>query len=219
MRVFLQLVYKNTQNINNTVLLICNYSISQIMKHLQPIKSLFFSLIVLTCFSSCSKDDVNANSQLTSISVKLKSTTGELNKVYIEIEDVQLKVKEDENAIDAWVSLNTINTGTYNIFDLREGSELQLVSHFEMKPTFIYEIRLVLGENNFVDINNALHNLDISDLGNATPSNLVKIELVPNHIYDFVIDINIDDSVRFNEDENMMILNPKLYTEIRHIQY
>ena len=216
MRVFVQLVYKNTQNIKNTVLLMCNYSLPQIMTHIQSLKSLFFTLIVLICFSSCTKDDVNADSQLAGISVKLKSTAGEFDKVYLEIDDVQLKVKEDENASNAWVSLNAINTGTYNIFDLRDDSELQLVDHFEIKSAYIYEIRLVLGDNNFIDINNTLYSLDVSGLGNATPSNLVKIELIPKHLYDFIIDIDIDKSVSFNEAENMMVLNPKLYTEIRH---
>lgn len=213
-RVFVQLMHKNTQNIRNTVLLICNYSISQIMKHLLPIKSLFFSLIILVCFASCTKDDVNADNQLVGITVKLKSTAGQFNKVFIEIEDVQLKIIEDDNTSNAWLSLKTINKGTYNIFDLRDDSELILVDNFEIKPTYIYEIRLVLGDNNFMDLNNTLYSLDVTDSGSSKPSNLVKIDLNPNHIYNFVIDIDIDKSISFNEDENMMILNPKIYTEI-----
>ncbi len=94
-----------------------------------------------------------------------------------------------------------------------------MVDNFEIESTYIYEIRLVLGNNNFIDLNNTLHSLDVSTLGNATPSNLVRTELVKHRFYDFVIDIDIDESVSFNEDENMMVLNPKLYTEIRQIQY
>ncbi len=184
------------------------------MKHLQPIKSFFFSLIILVCFTSCTKDDVNTDSQLVGITVKLKSTPGEFDKVFIEIEDVQLKVKEDDNASNAWVSLNAINKGTYNVFNLRDDSELLLVNNFEIKSTYIHEIRLVLGDNNFIDLNNTLYSLDVTDSGNSTPSNLVKIELNPNHIYTFVIDIDIDKSISFDEDQNMMILNPELYTEI-----
>jgi len=210
----MQLVYKNTQNIRNTVSLICNYSISQIMKYLQPMKSLFFTLIILVCFTSCTIEDNRADGQLAGINVQLKSTAGEFNKVFVEIEDVQLKVNQDGNAPNAWVSLNTINRGTYNLFDLRDDSELLLVDSFEMKATYIYGIRLVLGDNNFIDLNNTLHSLDITNLGNSTPSNLVKMELVPNRIYDFMIDIDIDKSLSFNEDQNMMILDLQLYTAI-----
>ncbi|WP_296380284.1 DUF4382 domain-containing protein [Winogradskyella sp.] len=189
------------------------------MKHLQPIKSLVFTLIILVCFTSCTKDNVNADNNLTAITVKLKSTTGELDKVYVEIEDVQLRVKENGSTSNAWVSLNAINSGTYNVYDLIEDSELLLADNFEIESTYIYEIRLVLGDNNFIDLNNTLHSLDVSNLGNATPSNLVRTELVKNRFYDFIIDIDIDKSVSYNEDESMMILNPKLYTEIRQIQY
>tara|TARA_R110002111_G_scaffold204953_3_gene269643 strand:+ start:10458 stop:11027 length:570 start_codon:yes stop_codon:yes gene_type:complete len=189
------------------------------MKHLQSIKPHLFTFIILVCLTSCNKDDVNEDANLSTVNVKLKSTIGELNKVYLEIEGVQLRVKENENAPNAWLSLNVINQGTYNAYDLREGSELLLVDNFEIESTFIYEIRLVLGNNNFIDLNNILYSLDVTNSGNALPSNLVRTELVKNRFYEFVIDIDIDKSVNFNEDENMMVLNPKLYTEIRQIQY
>jgi len=197
----------------------CNYSKSQIMKYLQLIKQLFFTLAILACFTSCTKDDLNEDRDFSSVSVKLKSTTGELNKVYLEIEDVQLRVKEDGDLASAWLSLNAINKGTYNAYDLRDDSELQLVDDFQMESTYIYEIRLVLGDNNSIDLDNILYSLDVTNLGNATPSNVVKTELVKNRFYDFIIDIDIDKSISYNEDENMMVLNPKLYTEIRQIQY
>ena len=189
------------------------------MKLLQPMKSLLFALISLVCFTSCTKDDISTDSNFSSITVKLKSTIGQLDKVYLEIEDVQLRVKESSNLPNAWVSLNAINRGTYNAFDFREDSELVLADNFEIESTLVYEIRLVLGDNNFLDINNTLHSLDVSTLGDATPSNLMTTELVKNRFYDFVIDIDIDKSVSFNEDENMMVLNPKLYTVIRQVQY
>ncbi len=215
--VFLQLVYKNTQNHKITVFLLCNYSIPQIMKHLQAINRIFFSFFLLICFTSCTKDDVNA--EVTSITVKLKSTSQEHDKVFIDIEDVQFKVKEDDNEPNAWMSLNAINQGTYNACDLNEDSALLLVDHIEIEPTFIHEIRLVLGDNNFMDVNGLLISLEVENLGNATPSNLVKSELVSNRSYEFVIDFNIDESISFNEEENMMVLNPKLYTAIRQFEY
>ena len=189
------------------------------MKLLQPVKSIFFTLCILACLTSCTKDDFDSDSNLSSVSVKLKSSTGELNKVFLEIEDVQLRVKDNDNGPNTWLSLNTINNGTFNACDLKEESELLLADNFEIESGYIYEIRLVLGDNNFIDIENTLHSLDVSNLGNATPSNSVKTELVKHRSYDFVISIDIDKSVSFNEDENMMVLNPKIYTEIRQIQY
>ncbi len=217
--VFLQLVYKNTQNHKITVFLLCNYSIPQIMKHLQAINPLFFSILILLCFTNCSTDDVGDNENVTSIAVKLKSTVGELENVYMQIEDVQFKVKEDDNAHNAWMSLNTINQGTFNVCNLNEDVALLLVDHIEIESTFIHEIRLVLGDNNFIDANGLLMSLEVSDLGNSRPSNLVKTDLVSNRSYEFVIDLDIDKSISFNEEENMMVLNPKIYTAIRQLEY
>ena len=87
---------------------------------------------------------------------------------------MQLRVKEDDNASNAWISLNAINSGTYNIYDLNEDSELLLADNFEIESTHIYEIRLVLGDNNFIDLNNILYSLDVTDTGNSKPSNHCK---------------------------------------------
>jgi hypothetical protein len=189
------------------------------MKQIQSLKALFFLFVFSMTMSSCSKDDINVNDNVTNITVKLKSTTNELDKVYIDIEDVQLKIKEDGNDSSNWLSLNAINQGTYNASDLEEENPLLLVDDFEVEANYVYEIRLVLGDNNFIDIDNILYSLDVSLLGNANPSNLLKLQLNPKRRYDVVIDIDVDESVSFNEEENTMVLNPKLYTAIRQIEY
>lgn len=211
----MQLVHKNTQNTGNEVLLRCNSSIPQIMKYLHNIKFIAFAFIILLSITSCSKEELGRDRDFAGITVSLRSSAGNLDKVFIDIEDVQVKVKEDGSLPSSWISLNTINTGTHNVSDLRGNSELLLVDHFEIRPTYIYEIRLVLGNNNFMDVNETLINLDVTENGNATPANLVSSQFEGNHIYQLIINLDIDESISFNEDEDMTILNPKLYTEIR----
>ena len=211
-------MHKNTQNIPNEVSLLCNYSIPQIMKHLQAIKFLAFTFIVLISATSCSKDEVDTTGELAAVSVSLKSTNQDLNKVYLDIADVQIRVTEEKSTSN-WVSLNAINAGTHNVSALTADNQLQLVSYFEIKSAYVYEIRIVLGDNNFMDIDQTLFSLDVADKGNATPSNLVNSEFEANHMYDIVIDLNLEESISFNTSDNMMVLNPKLYTEIRDIQY
>ena len=185
------------------------------MKEFQFIKTLFLLTVVLT-ISSCTKDDIEDNSQLTQITVKLKSSNQSQSKVYFDIQGVQIRIGENPNSNSSWKSLNTINQGVFNVSDLKEDNTLMLVDDFEVEATYVYEIRLVLGDNNFMDINHVLHSLD---LGNAKPSNLIETQLNSKRRYDMVIDIDLDKSVSYNEEENMMILNPKLYTAIRQIEY
>lgn len=184
------------------------------MKPNQTIKLLIFTLIVVN-FSSCAKDDISSNVDYTGITVSLKSDSSKLKDIFLEIEGIQLRVKEDSSSANAWVSLSTVNTGTYDVSKLRSESELLLVNHSEIASAFIYEIRLVLGDNNFMNIDEMLVSLDVAENGNATPSNLIELDFEANHFYDLMINIDLDASVSFNEAENMMTLNPKLFTEIR----
>ncbi|MDN3491386.1 DUF4382 domain-containing protein [Winogradskyella bathintestinalis] len=183
------------------------------MKHLQSVKLLVVSFIILISFSSCSKEEMSIDGNKAALTVKLKSHSNSQHQVFLDIEDVQVKVKENDGLQPAWVSLNAVNIGTHNMSELTNQSELLLVEHFELNPTYIQEIRLVLGDNNFINSNEILIRLETEET--ATVSNLVKTDIEENHIYQVVININIDESVSFDATKNTMLLNPKLYTEIR----
>ena len=185
------------------------------MKQLIIYRQLFFLVLVLS-FTSCTKDNIDDVNNATQITVKLKSSNQSLSKVYLDIEDVQIRTGENLDNTSSWKSLNTINQGVFNVSDFKEDNTLLLVDDFEVEATYVYEIRLVLGDNNFMNINSVLHSLD---LGNAKPSNLIETQLNSKRRYDMVIDIDLDESVSYNQEENMMILNPKLYTAIRQIEY
>ncbi|WP_407556375.1 DUF4382 domain-containing protein [Winogradskyella sp. 4-2091] len=178
---------------------------------MKPIKYFVLFLIISLSFSSCTKDDLGRSENKAAISVSLKSTTDELSKVFLDIEDVQIRV--DNNSSNSWVSLNAINTGTHNISDLAADTELLLVDHIEIDPSYIYEIKLVLGDTNFMDINNVIINLEVDE--NTIASNLVQREFEGNHIYQVILELDLDQSVQFNSEENTLILDPKLQTEIR----
>ncbi|MHA7841996.1 MAG: DUF4382 domain-containing protein [Winogradskyella sp.] len=185
------------------------------MKQFQFFKALLILTAVLSA-TSCSKDDIQDNNQSTQITVKLKSSNQPSSKLYLDIEDVQIRIVENSNSTSSWKSLNTISQGVFNVSDLKEDNTLLLVDDFEIEATYVYEIRLVLGDNNFMNISNVLHSLD---LGNAKPSNIIETQLNSKRRYDMVIDIDLEKSVSYNQEENIMILNPKLYTAIRQIEY
>lgn len=187
--------------------------------NLMPAKSTLILLIFSFLFVNCSEDSIDGPKDFTNISVRLKSTSSVYGKVYLDIEGVQLRVKSEDGISSFWTDLNTINIGTHNACDLDESSPLILVDDEEIRADYVFEIRLVLGDNNFININNVLHNLDVSELGNALPSNLIETQLNAKRRYDMVVDINIDQSISFDADENTMVLDPILFTAIRQIEY
>lgn len=188
------------------------------MKHLQPLKSLILFVMLSSFLASCSKDTVDSSIEVTNITVKLKSTVGQLDNVYVDIEDIALKVSNSNEEV-RWVSLGVDNSGVYNACSYSESNPLLLINNLEIDADYLHEIRLVLGDGNFINLNNVLHSLDVSNSGNANPSNLIETQLNPKRRYDVTIDINIDASIIYNESENMMVLNPQLYTAIRQIEY
>lgn len=186
------------------------------MNYQQLIKALFILCVMCLSFTSCSTDDSKLNTDTTSITVKLKSTLGELDKVFLDVVDVQIRVSASEQESGEWLSLNAINLGVCDTSTISQETQLLLVDNFDLNTDYFHEIRLVLGENNFMNIGNVLHALDVN---NATPSNLIKTRLSSNGRYDVVIDIDIDESVSYDDEENMMVLTPKIYTAIRQFEY
>ncbi len=185
------------------------------MKQLLIFKPLLY-LLTLVVFASCTKENIEEAIATSQITVSLKSSNHSVGKVYVDIQDVQIRINENAHDSDAWMSLNTINQGAFSISDLNENTPLLLVDNFDVEGHYIYEIRLVLGYNNFVDINSVLHSLDIE---NSTPSNLVEMQLNSKALYDVVIDVDLEKSLTFNHEESKMVLSPKLYTSIRQIKY
>lgn len=185
------------------------------MKQLLIFKPLLY-LLALVVFASCTKENIEEASATSQITVSLKSSNHSVGKMYVDIQDVQIRINENAHDSDAWMSLNTINQGAFNISDLNENTPLLLVDNFDVEGHYVYEIRLVLGYNNFVDINSVLHSLDIE---NTTPSNLVEMQLNSKALYDVVIDLDLEKSLTFNHEESKMVLSPKLYTSIRQIKY
>lgn len=188
------------------------------MKHLQPLKSIILLVLLTSFLVSCSKDVVDSSIEVTNITVKFKSTVGQLDNVYMDIEDIALKVS-NSNEVERWVSLGVDNSGVYNACSYSESNPLLLINNLDIDADYLHEIRLVLGDGNFINLNNVLYNLDVSDTGNANPSNLIDTQLNSKRRYDVTIDINVDASISYNVNENMMVLNPQLYTAIRQIEY
>ena len=188
------------------------------MKQLQPLKSLILLVLLTSFLVSCSKDEVDSSIDVTNITVKFKSTVGQLDNVYMDIEDIAIKVS-NSNEAERWVSLGVENSGVHNACSFSDSKPLLLIDNLEIDANYLHEIRLVLGDGNFMNINNVLHSLDVSNTGNANPSNLIETQLNPKRRYDITIDINVDASISYDESENMMVLNPQLYTAIRQIEY
>lgn len=178
------------------------------------IKTLLISLLALVLLTSCSKEVESTPLETSLVNVKLVGTQTQLSRFNLEILDVQLRVLEDETDPNAWLSLNTINTGVHDLTGFTGNHVITLVDFEQVPAEFIYNIKLVLGDQNSVVKNNIEYIVDVeSEYGNASV-NILEKQLVENKLYEFTVELNIDESIRFSS-ENEAKLNPKTNTLMR----
>ncbi|WCO01872.1 DUF4382 domain-containing protein [Psychroserpens ponticola] len=177
-------------------------------------KTLLISLLAIVLFTSCTKEEDSSPIENSLVNVKLTGTQTQLSRLNLEILDVQLRVLEDETDPNAWLSLNAINTGIHDLTDFTDNQVLTLVDFEQVPAEFIYNIKLVLGSDNSVVKNNIEYVVDIESEYDNASVNILERQLVENKLYEFTIELNIDDSVQFSS-QNEVKLNPKMNTLMR----
>ncbi|OUS01452.1 hypothetical protein A9Q86_06625 [Flavobacteriales bacterium 33_180_T64] len=188
------------------------------MKFLSHYKAAIYSVLFVFLLSSCSKEfetETFENSSL--VSVKIQGTQSVLSKANIEILDVQLRILEDETDPNAWVSLNTVNTGIHDLTEITDDHVITLVDFEEVPIGFIYNIKLVLGNQNTTVKNGLEYVLNIAPEYQNASINVIEKQLNANRLYDFLIEFNIDESISFST-EGEANLNPKMNTLLRRFE-
>ena len=170
-------------------------------------------LLFVALFTNCSDENVNQEIERASISVKLFDAPGDYEKVYVEIKDVLLLIIDDKTVPNCWLSLNA-KAGVYDLLDLTGGVEALLVDNLKIPTGIIYEIRLVLGDNNSIVT-------DGKTLPLFTPSTLqtgleIRVDqlLKSNLDYTFLLDFDVDQSILKTNTPDYIILKPEIRSNI-----
>jgi hypothetical protein len=116
--------------------------------------SVFFTTVLLALiFSisliSCSKNE-NSSSGKTQLKVYLTDDPADYDHVFIDVKDVQINVTND--TAGGWQSLSTVNAGTYDLLKLVNDDDTLLASS-DIPTGTIEQMRLILGDNNYVVVN------------------------------------------------------------------
>jgi len=185
------------------------------MNTLPNFKNLAIIVLSLFLMTSCSNElETETFENSTLVTVKLQGTPSTLSKANLEVVDIQLRVLEDESNPNAWVSLNTVNTGIHDLTKITDNTVVTLVDFEEIPSEFIYNIKLVLGDNNTMVKNGLEYVLDMAPEYNNASVNIVGKQLMSNKIYDFVLVFDVDGSIEMSSEGNAN-LNPKMSTEMR----
>jgi hypothetical protein len=109
--------------------------------------------LLVVGFAACSDDDKNAR-----IEVWLTDAPGDYQEVNVEIEGVEIHRADDDDE-NGWKSLN-VEGGVYNLLELTNGLDT-LLGSIEVPAGKISQIRLKLGDDNTLKINDEVFDLDV----------------------------------------------------------
>jgi len=172
------------------------------------LRNLLTSALVMTgilFLASCSKND-SSNSGKARFQVALTDDPGDFKAVYIDVQDVNINYTDSDD--DGWQSLPGIKTGMYNLLTLVNDKDTVLADAY-INTGVVKEIRLVLGEDNFVVTNEG------DSIRLQTPSGQssgVKLKLnstvAADVLYKLVLDFDVARSIHEAGNAGKYMLKP-----------
>ncbi len=180
--------------------------------NLKVLTSFLLAAIAVTMFYSCSEDD-GQDSNSARLIVHMTDGPGDYDHVYVDVQDVRIKADASTNDDEGWVSLENVQKGEYDLLSLTNGVT-QLLADSEVPVGNLGQIRLVLGPDNFVVLNDGIDdNVDVRiplNTPSAQQSGLklnVNQQMEAGELYEYLLDFDVDQSI-VNTGNGGYILKP-----------
>jgi hypothetical protein len=152
---------------------------------------LFLIPCAILAFASCSKN--NDSSGNSSMSIYLVDGPAAYDKVYLDIQSVQVKTSTDASE-NNWQTLNITRTGVYNLLNFKNGLDT-LLGTIQLPAGRISQLRLVLGPNNSVVINGVSYPLTTPSAQQSGLKLAINADLVAGVDYRLWIDFDAARSI------------------------
>lgn len=112
------------------------------------------SVAVLCWLASCQKPRlILPPSQSSKFSMYLTDSQSNYQAVWINIQQIFIYVANDTLRQSGWIEVPMTRQGSYNLFNFQDGRDT-LIAQADIPPGIISQIRLILGNNNSLILNN-----------------------------------------------------------------
>ena len=156
------------------------------------VKTLALSLLVTLFIIGCTREDKNTSGNKARLQVALTDDPGDYEAVFIDVEDIKINYSDDPN--DGWLSLADVNRGEYDLLKLVNDDDT-ILADAEVGPGTISQIRLVLGEDNFVQIDGQKIKLETPSAQQSGLKLNIHQAVEPGLMYKLLMDFDVAKSI------------------------
>ena len=156
------------------------------------VKTLAFSLLVTLLVIGCTREDKNSSGNKARLQVALTDDPGDYEAVFIDVEDIKINYSDNPN--DGWLSLADVNRGEYDLLKLVNDDDTVLADA-EVGPGTISQIRLVLGDDNYVQVDGQRIKLETPSAQQSGLKLNIHQAVEPGLMYKLLMDFDVAKSI------------------------
>ena len=151
----------------------------------------FLAFLAPIVIISCQKD-AKSDSGTARLQVSLTDDPGNYQAVFIDVQDIKINLTND--SVSGWQSLANVNTGQYDLLRLVNDDDTILVNA-DIPVGRVHQIRLVLGPNNFVQIDNQLIRLETPSAQQSGLKINIQQDVTAGILYKLLLDFDVARSI------------------------
>ncbi|WBL42795.1 DUF4382 domain-containing protein [Algoriphagus halophytocola] len=184
---------------------------------MKNIISYFLISLLILAGMSCSSDDENPTAGSAKVNFYLVDAPASYDEVWVEV--LALRIKIDEEGIDEdedeeddeseWIEIAYDESKPINLLDLTGGNS-ELLGTADFPEGDIDQLRLILGENNYVIKNGERFDLKTPSAQQSGLKIKIDEEIEGGMTYDLVIDFDVAKSIVEAGNSGNIILKPVL---------
>jgi len=168
------------------------------------------ALLSTLILASCSREKRNSdlNSNKAHLQVALTDDPGDYQEVIIDVQDIKINVTED--SVEGWQSLDNVKRAQYDVLKLVNDNDT-ILADAEIPAGRVHQIRLILGDQNFVKINNQLIKLETPSAQQSGLKLNIQQDVSAGIMYKLLLDFDVAKSI-VKTGNNKYMLKPVIRT-------
>jgi len=175
-------------------------------------RTLFFATLIIITFNSCSKlAKDSSSSNRARLQVYLTDDPANYDEVLIDVQDIKINFTND--TASGWQSLANVKKGQYDLLTLVNDKDTMLADA-EIPTGRIQQIRLILGSENYVNVNGNMIKLTTPSAQQSGLKLNIHQDVVNGILYKVLLDFDAAKSIVQAGNSGKYILKPTIRTTL-----